>query len=963
MISLYRATDGQNWIESGNWLSDRPIGEWYGVDTDRDGRVTGLSLNSNKLSGRIPSEIGDLVELRRLDIRDNELTGEVPFELGHLQNLRELVLDHNRLGGGIPFSLGDLENLKFLSLHGNMLGGPIPVELGKLSSLEWLYLFNNRLSGGIPSSLGDLEDLRVLLLQGNMLDGPIPVELGNLSTLEWLYLSDNRLSGEIPLELGELSELDTLTLQNNQLSGKVPQELVGLSKLNTLFIGDNALRGCIPGALLNIPRNDLHRLDLFLCTDKDALISLYRSTDGVNWTDNTNWLSDAPIGEWQGVTTDEDGRVIMLHLERNALTGELPGELGDLASLQTLSLFGNRISGYIPTTLESLTNLKRMFLGGNQLGGCIPVGLRDVGNSDLAAMGLSSCDSAESGTTEFSIVAFSTSPNEMNLTWSYDLKEEAVQEIYRDGQLVASLPSSRNWYSEYGLDPNIRYEYKLVLQPVEGLTVSAEADAATMAYPPTVVSPMNINESGFTLAIVDESNPPDTMYRVVLSSNGAIVSSSDWDTSRCRTFDGLDGRNKYQFELTTRNMDGIETYPAVDKAHYEYAGENPFVHTQSMTGTDDPWARLRINGAVEVFRLTDKAREWMLADIHVKGFRNEPGWAGFPGYVGIGYPTGPPTLMHELMHGFWEHWNGFPETCDVMNIYTFKRDVAQFLLDFRNYDRLKQSNPYEAWRPFYNFQVWYADVNGDGRDWWALLERREFEELRDPIYHIADASLLSLVAGRLSLIPPTLQPYFLGFLADTEKTTWRDELSWYSRLPQLERSLWNSEGAFGYWGYDRILQSSPEYGAPDTAPRTHIPEELRQAIRNAERQRLVDFVNTLEDISDTEKGEALWHADFVFWVSYVSQFLYSFQFFLDELSPNIGIELDQANLDGVREGLSILVSDFYCGDANASELRESIDAVTAISHLQRQALFQMIEIRERNPEAWNPNCAPQGTGW
>ena len=43
--------------------------------------------------------------------------------------------------------------------------------------------------------------------------------------------------------------------------------------------------------------------------DRDALVALYNATDGDNWTNNTNWLSDEPLGQWYGVTTDENRRV------------------------------------------------------------------------------------------------------------------------------------------------------------------------------------------------------------------------------------------------------------------------------------------------------------------------------------------------------------------------------------------------------------------------------------------------------------------------------------------------------------------------------------------------------------------------------------------------------------------------------------------------------------------------------
>ena len=53
--------------------------------------------------------------------------------------------------------------------------------------------------------------------------------------------------------------------------------------------------------------------------------------DGPNWLRDDKWLSDAPVGEWHGVTTDSDGRVTVLDLRQNNLSGEIPPELGSLS--------------------------------------------------------------------------------------------------------------------------------------------------------------------------------------------------------------------------------------------------------------------------------------------------------------------------------------------------------------------------------------------------------------------------------------------------------------------------------------------------------------------------------------------------------------------------------------------------------------------------------------------------------
>ena len=69
-------------------------------------------------------------------------------------------------------------------------------------------------------------------------------------------------------------------------------------------------------------------------TDREALAALYNATDGENWDGSANWLSDAPLGRWKGVTTNVDGRVTELTLE----TGEIPPELGSLNNLTELFL-------------------------------------------------------------------------------------------------------------------------------------------------------------------------------------------------------------------------------------------------------------------------------------------------------------------------------------------------------------------------------------------------------------------------------------------------------------------------------------------------------------------------------------------------------------------------------------------------------------------------------------------------
>ena len=158
LVALYNATDGDNWTYKYNWLSDEPIGEWHGITTDDEGRVTFLYLYGNNLSGAIPAELGNLSDLGRLSLRGNNLSGAIPSQLGNLSDLHELGLGDNGLTGAIPAELGNLSNLNHLYLRENQLSGAIPPELGNLPDLAVLRLAGNRFTGCIPAALADFEN-------------------------------------------------------------------------------------------------------------------------------------------------------------------------------------------------------------------------------------------------------------------------------------------------------------------------------------------------------------------------------------------------------------------------------------------------------------------------------------------------------------------------------------------------------------------------------------------------------------------------------------------------------------------------------------------------------------------------------------------------------------------------------------------------------------------------------------
>ena len=99
---------------------------------------------------------------------------------------------------------------------------------------------------------------------------------------------------------------------------------------------------------------------------------MYETTGGRDWTNNQNWLTDAPLRDWYGIRVDNESRIVELNLEQNNLTGPIPPELGSLAGLVLLRLGGNAFEGGIPPELGNLTGLTELGLWQCKLTGTVP---------------------------------------------------------------------------------------------------------------------------------------------------------------------------------------------------------------------------------------------------------------------------------------------------------------------------------------------------------------------------------------------------------------------------------------------------------------------------------------------------------------------------------------------------------------------------------------------------------------
>ena len=173
LVSIYESSGGDSWTRNDNWCSDKPLSDWYGVETDASGHVTALRLSHNNLSGTISEKISKLTGLQHLDLSWNDLGGEIK-DLDFFSNLTQLEtinLSRNHFSGELwPPNWNKLDRLKMLNLSFNQIKAVIfpvrwwscMIEDGRMVDL---ILNGNYLYGDIPKSIQDHPDWNRLALQ------------------------------------------------------------------------------------------------------------------------------------------------------------------------------------------------------------------------------------------------------------------------------------------------------------------------------------------------------------------------------------------------------------------------------------------------------------------------------------------------------------------------------------------------------------------------------------------------------------------------------------------------------------------------------------------------------------------------------------------------------------------------------------------------------------------------------
>ena len=375
LVELYGATGGDTWALSADAPYDEmmlpggnngwdtttdpcPVifnASWHGVacvdpcytpidgEDCRFGRITGLQLQFNNLTGTIPEGLFDkLINLTAIDLSHNTLSGTIPTTVGKLRNAQVLQLSHNLLSGTIPTEIRSMGShvppdeiavsLADLVESGTGSGEVYDTEIIQTMGLSQLALSNNRLNGTIPTTIGELVNLQAVDVSNNAelgadgcCDGTdsyynsfygynttVPTEIGNLRKLQVLKMDWSRFMRHMPTEVGNLRSLQFWRLQGtyetNQVSGTIPTEFGNLRKLSEFMMENNTLSGTLPSEIAN-----MEMLEKFTVQD-------------------------------------------------NKISGTLPENMGDIEFLNWWDTFGNKLEGDLPSSIQKLSSLDYLYI-------------------------------------------------------------------------------------------------------------------------------------------------------------------------------------------------------------------------------------------------------------------------------------------------------------------------------------------------------------------------------------------------------------------------------------------------------------------------------------------------------------------------------------------------------------------------------------------------------------------------
>ena len=462
LVALYEATDGANWTNNTNWLSDAQLNEWYGVTTD-DGRVVSLDLRENWLSGALPSSLGDLTHLQELDLSDNYFSGSLPFSLVNLTHLQRLYLENTQLCAPLDAAfqawLEGIEN-KVGVVDCPEVNDDRPTEEGDRAKLAEMRREIDALIGDAESA--SIEDCRYMGLGDKPCGGPWEYVIYSVSSTDSTALAErvtayNAFEGEMNRRYMYISDCMyemppvlvyrdgrclVLTEEDYRAQlAEVRREFVkGVEIEPLVFPGAGvskqpltySLWGIPPGLSFDAATRTLSgtptvsgTYEVTLEVEEDSAILEDSAVILTSFTvivyDNSDLSSERAVLVALYEATDGENWENDTHWLSDRLLDEWYGVTTDNGRVTHLDLGGNELSGALPAELGNLTNLQRLDLVVNQLSGVLPAELGNLTNLKVLSLQINQLSG--------------TIPSELG-------KLSNLETLYlHDNQLSGSIPS------------------------------------------------------------------------------------------------------------------------------------------------------------------------------------------------------------------------------------------------------------------------------------------------------------------------------------------------------------------------------------------------------------------------------------------------------------------------------------------------------------------------------------------
>ncbi|KAF3448075.1 hypothetical protein FNV43_RR08783 [Rhamnella rubrinervis] len=334
--------------------------------------MTSMYLRSSGLYGLFPNEIFQVPAIQNFDISNNELLGGSLPEFLSGSGLQSLVITSTNFSGTLPTSIGNLRQLSRLDVSYNFFSGPLPNSITELTKLVYLDLAFNNFAGPILLACGeDLPNLNYIHLNGNSFDGIIPSFLFTLPSLQTINLSHNKLSGQVlDFPNASSSMLYYIDLSSNKLHGPVPLSIFKLKELKYLSLSSNKFNGSL-------------QLDVIQGLSNLVILDLSYNNFSVNASgDGSNIFSFPKLGVLQLASCNlrifphlikNQLSLYYLDISRNHIYGEIPSWIWNVGNGSKLTL--NLSHNHFVALQEpySLKNVGSLDLSFNQLHGKIPI--------------------------------------------------------------------------------------------------------------------------------------------------------------------------------------------------------------------------------------------------------------------------------------------------------------------------------------------------------------------------------------------------------------------------------------------------------------------------------------------------------------------------------------------------------------------------------------------------------------